>query len=291
VLPHTENGYLRKLEPIAAQRVSFVPHGYSDYTVLIDGREYKPDDVLHFVYNPDPLYPWKGQGVKVSIRNVAHDLAQASATKRGFMESKWKPSFIVRVDGMTDALASPKGREALLKEYIETEEAGTPWIIPGEQMNIETVKPLTLKDLAISESVELDKRTVAALFGEPAFLLGVGDYSQKQWHQFVQNKISSIALIIAQEMTRKLIFSPDWYLRFNIMSLMDWDIQTIANVMCTYGDRGYVDGNEARDKIGFSPREGLDELRILENYIPAAMSGQQSKLVGQENTVKTEGDE
>ena len=28
-----------------------------------------------------------------------------------------------------------------------------------------------------------------------------------------------------------------------------------------------------------SPRDGLDELRILENYIPYDMSGQQKKLV------------
>lgn len=280
VIPHTRDGYLEDLEPIAAQRVSFVPIGYSDYEIYIDGRRYSPADVLHFVYNPDPLYPWKGQGIKVSIKDVSHDLKQASATKRGFMESKWKPSFIVRVDGMTDALATPKGRQKLLTEYVDNERAGTPWIIPGEQMSIETVKPLTLKDLAISESVELDKRTVAAIFGEPPFLLGVGEYDQDAWNAFVQNKVKAIALILAQEMTRKLIFSPDWYLRFNILSLLRWDIKTIADVMCTMGDRGYVDGNEARDQLGMSPREGLDELRVLENYIPAAMSGQQSKLVG-----------
>ena len=64
---------------------------------------------------------------------------------------------------------------------------------------------------------------------------------------------------------------------------MNWDLKTVADVFCTMGDRGYVDGNEARDQLGLSPREGLDELRILENYIPASMSGQQSKLVGNEN--------
>ena len=279
VLPHTENGYLRRLEPIAASRVSFDPRGYSEYDVLIDGIRYQSDDVLHFVYNPDPTYLWKGQGVQISLRDVANNLKQAAATTKGFMESKWKPSVIVRVDAMTDELQSPKGRAAILEKYIESEEAGQPWIVPGEQIGVETIKPLTLKDLAISETVEIDKRTVAAVFGMPAFLLGVGEYDQKAWNSFVQNVIRQIAQSIAQELTRKLILSPQWYLKFNALSLMNWDLKTVADVFCTMGDRGYVDGNEARDQLGLSPREGLDELRILENYLPWDMSGLQKKLV------------
>ncbi len=124
---------------------------------------------------------------------------------------------------------------------------------------------------------------VAAVFGMPPFLLGVGEYDRDAWNSFIQNVVRQIAHGIAQELTRKLILSPNWYLRFNHLSLMNWDLKTISEVFCTLGDRGYVDGNEVRDQIGYSPRDGLDELRILENYIPAAMSGQQSKLVGNEN--------
>ena len=63
------------------------------------------------------------------------------------------------------------------------------------------------------------------------------------------------------------------------MSLLDWDINQISSVFCALNDRGIVDGNEVRDKIGMSPREGLDELRVLENYIPADMAGAQKKLI------------
>mgnify|MGYP002522131915 CR=1 FL=1 len=280
VLPHTSGGLLTDLEPIAASRVSFLPVGYSDYKVMIDGRLHDPDDVLHFRYNPDRLYPWKGQGVTVQLRDVASNLKQAAKTKKGFMESKWKPSVIIKVDGFVDEFATPEGREKLLNDYIKNEEAGKPWVIPAEEFQVETVKPLSLADLAINDSVEIDKRTVASIFGVPPFLLGVGEYKKDEWNGFIQSKIRTMCISIQQELTRKLLLSPDWYWKFNTLSLMDWDLQTIESVFGKLSDRGYITGNEVRDRLGMSPLDGLDELRVLENYIPFDMAGMQKKLVG-----------
>lgn len=279
VLPHTRAGIIKRLEPIAASRVSWEPIGWSDYNVFIDGRKYRPDDVLHFVYNPDPVYLWKGQGINVSLKDVANNLKQAEATKRGFLESKWKPSVIVKVDAMTEQFTTPEGRNKILDEYVKMDGAGKPWIIPGEQIDVQTIKPLTLADLAISDTVEVDKRTVASVLGIPPFVLGVGDYDKDAWNAFIQNTVRPIALQIAQEMTRKLIISPDWYLKFNTLSLMDWDLKTISEVFGGLSDRGFVTGNEVRDRIGMNPVDGLDEFRVLENYIPVDKSGLQKKLV------------
>ena len=280
VLPHTRRGYLKSLEPIAASRVSLNPVGWSDYEVYIDGKKHRPDDVLHFTYNPDKNYLWKGQGVTVTLRDIANNLKQAEATKKGFMESKWKPSVIVKVDSMTEELSNPEGRKKILEQYVASDTAGEPWIIPAEQIDVETIKPLTLADLAIADTVELDKRTVAAVIGVPAFLLGVGDYDPDAWNSFVRTKVRAIVTGIAQEMTRKLILSPHWYIRFNEMSLLDWDLQTIASVFGELRKQGVVDGNEVRDRIGMSPREGLSELVMLENYIPTDKLGDQKKLQG-----------
>lgn len=279
VVPRTRAGYLKELRPISAGRVSFNAIGYDDYTVMVDGRAYKPDDVLHFVYNPDKTYLWKGQGVTISLRDIADNLKQAEATKKGFLESKWKPSVIIKVDAMTDTFQSKEGREKILKEYIEMDGAGKPFIIPNEQIEIDTIKPLSLADLAISDTVEVDKRTVAAVLGVPPFLVGVGEYNAGAWNAFVQNTIRPIVLGIAQEMTKKLILSPDWYLRFNVQSLMDWDLKTISDVFGGLSDRGFITGNEVRDRIGMNPVDGLDEFRVLENYIPFDMAGMQKKLV------------
>ena len=125
----------------------------------------------------------------------------------------------------------------------------------------------------------MDKRTVASVLGIPPFVLGVGDYDKDAWNAFIQNTVRPIALQIAQEMTRKLIISPDWYLKFNTLSLMDWDLKTISEVFGGLSDRGFVTGNEVRDRIGMNPVDGLDEFRVLENYIPVDKSGLQKKLV------------
>lgn len=285
VYPHTSRGYLRRLEPISASRVGFNAIGFSDYEVLIDGTAHKPENLLHFVYNPDKYYLWKGRGVDISLRELANSLKQAEATKKGFLESKWKPSVIVKVDAMNDTFASKTGREKILEDYIQMEGEGKPWIIPSEQVDIETIKPLTLADLAISDTVEIDKRTVAAILGIPPFVLGIGEYSQSAWNNFVQNTIRPLALSISQELTKKLILSPSWYLKFNELSLFDWDIEKISAVFCAMSDRGFVSGNEVRDRIGLSPVDGLDEYRVLENYIPVEYSGLQKKLIqeGEQN--------
>lgn len=279
VVPHTYKGFLKSLEPIAAGRVSFRPIGWSDYEIYIDGKKRRHDDVLHFVYNPDKTYLWKGQGMTVTLKDVANNLKQAEATKKGFLESKWKPSVIVKVDAMTEELANPAGREKILNEYVEMDGAGKPWIIPAEQIDVQAIKPLTLADLAIADTMTLDKRTVAAVIGVPPFLLGVGDYDPDAWNAFVRTKVRAIVTGIAQEMTRKLIISPNWYIRFNEMSLLDWDLQTIASVFGELRKQGVVDGNEVRDRIGMSPREGLSELVMLENYIPTDKLGDQKKLL------------
>ncbi|MBQ1294987.1 MAG: phage portal protein [Clostridiales bacterium] len=279
VIPHTYQGQLVNLEPIAASRVSFNPIGYRDYKVLVDGKARDPENLLHFVFNPDKTYLWKGKGVTTNLRDIALNLKQAAATEKGFMESKWKPSIIVKVDALVDEFSSPDGRRRLLEEYVKSSEVGEPWLIPADQFQVEQVKPLSLKDLAIDSTVELDKRTVASILGVPPFLLGVGEYNKEAWNNFIQSTIKTLALSIQQEMTKKLIISQKMYLRFNVLSLMDWDIETIYKVFGGLSDKGIVTGNEVRDRLGMEQIDGLDELRILENYIPSDMIGNQKKLI------------
>ena len=73
VWPNTMAGIIRDLNPIPPAFASFIPDGWG-YKVVIDGREYSPDKVLHFVLNPCSYYPWMGAGYRVSLADVANNL-------------------------------------------------------------------------------------------------------------------------------------------------------------------------------------------------------------------------
>ena len=280
VMPVTGGGYLSELVPIPPAYTAFVPTGLWDYRIAINGDQFSPDDLLHFAANPGDLYPWLGTGYRVALSSVADNLKQASRTEKGFMASKWKPSLIVKVDALTDEFSSPAGRKKLLESYAMSGEAGEPWLIPAEQFSVEQVKPLTLSDLALSEFVKLDKQTVASILGVPPFVLGVGEFKSEAWNSFISTTIMPIAQGIQQELTRKLLYSPEFYFRFNSRSLYNYDLRELAAVADDQYVRGIMTGNEVRDWLQLSPKDGLDDLIILENYIPRSMVGDQNKLNG-----------
>lgn len=280
VYPDTRQGILNDLIPIPAAMVSMIPDGAWGYKIIINGTECDPNDVLHFALNPGSYYPWKGEGYRVALSDVANNLKQAAATEKGFMESKWKPSIIVKVDGMTEEFSNKEGRKKLLSSYLETNEAGEPWLIPADHFEVEQVKPLSLSDLALSDFVQLDKRTVASILGVPPFVLGVGDFQRDAWNNFVSSKIMPLARGIEQELTRKLLVKPEWFFRFNSRSLYSYDLKDLAAVADDQFVRGIMSGNEVRNWLDMPPAPGLDDMVILENYIPRGMIGDQAKLNG-----------
>lgn len=277
IYPQTKGGYLENMFLLPPSTVSFMPDGFG-YKIYYNGNVYESDEFIHVVMNPSPDYPWKGTGYRKSLRSVADTLEQAALTKKGFMESKWQPSIIVKADGLTDEFSNKEGRKKLLSKYVESSEAGEPWIIPADQFEVTTVKPLSLNDLAIKDSIELDKKTVASILDIPSFILGVGKFDKDEWNNFINTRIRNICCAIEQACTKALLYKPNWYFRFNYRSIFAYDYQTLANVGMNLVVRGVLTRNELRDSIGYSPMEGLDELIILENFIPAGMIGDQKKL-------------
>ena len=282
VLPVTDRGRLRELLPVPAAYTALIATSLYDYRVMINGREFSPENVLHFVLNPGSFYPWRGEGYTVTLTGVANALKQSAATSTAFMSSKWKPSIIVKVDALADEFSSKAGRKKLLEEYVESAEAGDPWLLPAESFQVESVKPLTLSDLALADFVKLDRQTVATILGIPSFVLGVGEFKRDEWNNFVSTTIMPLAQIIEQEMTRKLVIQPDLFFRFNSRSLLNYSMDELIKAGAEMVDRMAMRRNEWRDWMGLEWDPEMEELLALENYIPADRLGDQNKLTGGE---------
>ena len=276
-----ENGYIENLVPINTRNIDFLwDYEKQDYYMNFEGTRYYSGEFIHFVLEPDEEESFKGRGYRISLTDINDALKMATETKKSFLKGKYMPNLVIKVDSNSEALESEEGREQFEEKYLTRKENGRPWIIPAEMMEINQIKPLTINDLALNDSVVLDKKTVASMLGIPAFFLGVGNFNKQEYNNFINTTIMSFGKIIEQTLTKALIYSPDLYFRLSPRSLYSYDISEIANIGMSMYTRGLVYGNEVRDWVGMTPLDELNKLVILENYIPADKIGDQNKLKG-----------
>lgn len=285
VKPIIIKGEIVELTPISPYKVTFnVSDDDQTYSITFDNKEYDPNTLLHFVLNPSIERPFIGTGYKVALNDIVGNLKQASMTKKGFMSSEYMPNLIVSVDTESDGLSDEESRKNFEEMYLKRKEAGKPWIIPEGMINIQQIKPLTLNDLAINDAVTLDKKTVAGIFGVPAFLLGVGTYSKDEFNNFINTKILSIAQIIQQKLN-KLILEEDMYFSFNPRSLYNYSLTEMVSAGAQMAQLNALRRNELRNWIGMPPDAEMDDLLVLENYLQQKDLGNQKKLI-QDGTEK-----
>lgn len=275
VLPQVEDGEFSCLEPMPGASC-FQVVGADKYGVIWNGNTYEPTEVLHFRLFADLTYPWKGRGYRVQAERLAESMAKTSALKESLSSPDYKPPLIIAVNSESDFTDEEK-REKFRKKFLGDTKDGKPWILPSGMIQVEQVKPLSLTDLAIKDTVELDKKTVASIFGVPPFLLGIGTYNEKEFNSFVRTVVVPICNGIEQELTLKLLESPKRYFKFNRRRLYDYDLKTLIEIDNSMADRGYLTGDEVREDADRSPA-GLNKFAILENYIPRDKIGDQSKL-------------
>lgn len=278
VIPKTAGDLIADLIPAPTATLAR-PVNSTTYYARFNGHEFDASNILHFRLRPDPMQPWRGIGPQVQLRQVVDSIIQTAETKTAYMSSEYKPPLIVRVNSDHD-LSDPKKRKKFIDKFLKREDKNEPLIIPADLMDIFQTKPLSLTDLAIKDGVELDKKTVASIFGIPGFLLGVGSFNKEEYNTFISRTILPICRGIEQELTKKLLCSENRYFRFNARSLYSYSLQELSQIALNMRNAGLMTGNEGRNWVDLPPRKGLDELVLLENYLPADRLGDQKKLNG-----------
>lgn len=274
------DGNLLSLMPARPSSVMFDDLLDGGYKIRVGQTVYSPDEILHFAINPDPERPWVGRGRSVSLSSIVDCINQANATKTALQKSP-APSIVMKVDGLTEDLSTRDGRQKMIDRFVDSNDRGVPWIIPAETMELQQIKPLTVSDLAIKENLELDIKRIAGIYRVPAFMVGVGDFNRDEYDNFITTTVMSIAQVIEQELTRKLLYSPDYHITFNPRSLHSYSITELVSAGKELVDRMAMRRNEWRDWLGLSPDEDMEDLLALENYIPADRLGDQKKLKGE----------
>lgn len=277
VMPLTRNGAIKELRPLPNNKIRFYYDADDefDYVIKYKNKDYAPEDLLHFVLNPDENLSFMGTSYRVNLSDITHNLRQASATKRSFMSSEYMPSLVMMVD--SDADLDEDEREKFEEKYLKRKDKNKPLLLPDGLVKFETIKPLTLEDLAIHESVKVDKETVASILGIPSFVLGVGTYSKDEWNNFINTKIMSIAQIIQQTLNR-LIVDDDMYFTFNPRSLYNYSLVEQVNAITALVKVNTLRRNEGRNWLGLAPDEEMDDLIVLENYLLQQDLSKQGKL-------------
>lgn len=281
VLPELSGDLINNLDMLKADRTSF-DETDTGYAIRYGSTTLDPEEVLHFSLIPDDDKPFMGVGFAKQVKSTIENLLQAEATKTGFLKSKWKPSLIISMQTDIEELQDKDLRNKILGSYTDTTEVGEPWLIPAGEIDVKTIQPLTLNDLAIHDSITLDKKTVAASFGVPAFMVGVGEFNQEEYNNFIRTVIMSFALLIQQELTKKLLWSDKMYFKFNPRSLLQYSLSDMTSHVKEMVAGGMLNRNEGRNEFDYSPvdNEGMDDYAVLENYIPVVAIGDQKKLKG-----------
>ena len=68
VMPVTSGGYIESLQPVPPSNIMYEVGG--EYVIAINGKEYAPENFLHFTLNPSCEYPYLGEGLSLQLKDV-----------------------------------------------------------------------------------------------------------------------------------------------------------------------------------------------------------------------------
>jgi HK97 family phage portal protein len=230
-------------------------------TIYVDGKPVSNNEYL--IFTATNFFGWKSL-----LKDTAATLYQTLQTHKSMLEFPFPP-VIVRVPDYNKLLKSVDGKQKFEEMYLSGWKRGAPLLIPSEVVDVQTIKPTSINDLGLKDSVTIDRQTISGLTGVPDFLLsGAGDFSVLRFNNFVETCIQHVCTVISQEFTRGLIETRSYFFSFNITKLYNYTLQEKVQVIRLMANVGAITPNEIRGAFGyeFLPDPIYDKPIMLENY-------------------------
>lgn len=234
---------------------------------------YKLEELLRFSAGTKPAVD--------ALRQTNENLKMAAALKARFLKNSFTPSLVVKVDVDMSALTEENDQrlKTLQKVISRSAETGQPMIFEQGFVDIQELKGRTYEELGLDVALKDEQMKVAAFFGLPAFLVGAGSFNREEYNLFIKTTFMTLVRMFEQQLSR-VFASDEIYVKYNTERLLSIDLREQMAFVSECLAQGIMTPNEARQKLGLTPSssKGMNEFRILENYVPVAKLGDQAKL-------------
>lgn len=246
-----------------------------------------PVDAVIDIHGYNPTDPRRGLSPIETLRRVLAEQASAGLYREKF----WQNS--ARMGGVIERpqAAPPWSDTARARFRADFEAAYTGAASSGKTLVLEegmTYKPtaFSARDAQYLESFQLSREVVAAAYGIPNGLLGLGSNTyaslSEQHRQLYSDCLAPWLIRIQEELEVQLLgefdVAPTVYLEFNIAAKLAGSFTEQATVLSTSVGAPYLTRNEARARLNLSPVDGGDELVTPLNVLIGGQASPQDSV-------------
>ena len=288
-------GEVRELYPSFPWATSLLKNGnryyYSSYDEDFGLMAIAPDDMIHIKALGSYNSAWKWG--KSPIRQHAETIGLGLAAQRygsKFFESGGRATGLVTPKSQLNKDSWSMLKTAWNAAKLAFRETGGEILLPAElDYKAMTIPP---NEAQFIDSRKMTRSEVAGIFNIPSHMINDLDKAtfsniSEQAIQFVRHTMMPWVVKWEQELNRKLFTQAErkagYYIRFNLSGLLRGTAKDRAEFYNKAINDGWMDRNEVRALEDLNPRDGLDELLISVNAVPASQAGQ-GKPNNPENT-------
>lgn len=269
----TSKGKVVEILPLKTENVSVQqdPQYNVIYVVTFDNGDQdvlRPDQILHIrgmsmdgVTGVSPIqYNANTIGAGIDARDYAANVFQNDATPRG----------ILHTDGILDQDAYDNIKDSWSKSHGGV--ANSHRVAVLEQGLKFTPISLSPQDVQLLDLRKYTRSEICAMFRVPPHMIGDLDRAtfsniEHQDLAFYKATMLPYIMMIEARLNRALLSVTTQHFKFDVSNLLRTDMRTRVETYNTLISAGVMSPNEARQELGYNPRDGGDEFVVNSNNL------------------------